>query len=253
MRGRARPIDAADGAHQENAFPARAARPQSRGAMPLDPALFLAFLAAAWVLILMPGPDTVFVLGQTLAGGPRRGWAAVRGIVTGALVHVAAAAAGVAALVAASPPLFAALQAVGAAYLLWLGAGALRSAWRGGGGGGGGPAHGPPPDAPAGDAFVQGMLTNLLNPKVALFFLAFLPQFVDPDRSPAWVQMLLLGPLVPLMAVPFFGLVILGASRAKARLGRIGAGASRWVEGAAGALFVALGLRLVVQVATASR
>uniref|UniRef100_UPI0022EB03AF LysE family translocator n=1 Tax=Falsiroseomonas oryzae TaxID=2766473 RepID=UPI0022EB03AF len=100
--------------------------------MPLDPQLFLAFLVAAWVLILTPGPDMLFVVGQTLAGGARRGWAAMFGIVTGAMVHIALAASGVAALLAASPALFEALRIAGALYLLWLGFGALRAAWRGG-------------------------------------------------------------------------------------------------------------------------
>lgn len=218
--------------------------------MPLDPALFIAFLVAAWVLILVPGPDTLFVLGQTLAGGRRRGWAAVGGIVTGAMAHVAAATAGVAALFAASPALFTALRVAGGAYLLWLGAHALRAAWRGEGSA---PAAVAPATArSARDAFLQGLLTNLLNPKVAVFFLAFLPQFVAPGRAPAWVQMLLMGPLVPLMAVPFFGLVILGASHARSRLIRGGRRAARWLEGVAGGLFLALGLRLFVEVAGAA-
>jgi threonine/homoserine/homoserine lactone efflux protein len=221
---------------------------QACPAMPLDPSLFLAFLVAAWVLILVPGPDTFFVLGQTLAGGRRRGWAAVGGIVTGALVHVSLAAVGVAALVAASPPLFGALRIAGGAYLLWLGAGALRGAIRGGG-----PDQATPAATPRGreDAFLQGLLTNLLNPKVVLFFLAFLPQFVAPDRAPAWVQMLLMGPLVPAMAVPFFGAVILGADRARTRLVRhASGGGARWLEAVAGVLFLALGLRLLLVAAT---
>uniref|UniRef100_UPI001F01B894 LysE family translocator n=1 Tax=Falsiroseomonas oryziterrae TaxID=2911368 RepID=UPI001F01B894 len=100
--------------------------------MPLDPQLFLAFLVAAWVLILTPGPDMLFALGQTLAGGARRGWAATFGIMTGAAIHIALAASGVAALIAASPALFDALRIAGALYLLWLAQGALRAAWRGG-------------------------------------------------------------------------------------------------------------------------
>jgi threonine/homoserine/homoserine lactone efflux protein len=221
-----------------------------RRAMPLDPALFVAFLVAAWVLILVPGPDMLFLLGQTLAGGPRRGMAAMAGIVTGAMIHIAAATAGIAALVAASPLLFAGLQALGAAYLLWLGIGALRAAWRGEAG----PAA---PDAAAAGAvrtaYRKGLLTNLTNPKVALFFLAFLPQFVAPDRAaPPWLQMLLMGPLVPLMAAGAYAPLILGAGRLRRWLAADGGGARRamrWLEGIAGGLFLALGLRLAVQVA----
>ncbi len=223
--------------------------------MPLDPALFVAFLVAAWVLILVPGPDMLFLLGQTLAGGPRRGLAAMAGIVTGAMIHIAAATAGVAALVAASPLLFAGVQALGAAYLLWLGIGALRAAWRGGGAG---PAA---PDAAAAGAvrtaYRQGLLTNLTNPKVALFFLAFLPQFVAPDRAaPPWLQMLLMGPLVPLMAAGAYAPLILGAGRLRRWLAADGGGARRamrWLEGIAGGLFLALGLRLAVQVAAGAK
>lgn len=202
--------------------------------MPLDPQLFLAFLVAAWVLILTPGPDMLFVIGQTLAGGPRRGWAAMFGIVTGALVHIILAASGVAALIAASPMLFDALRLAGAAYLLWLAFGALRAAARGG--------ARLEPAAPARAAFRDGLLTNLTNPKVILFFLAFLPQFVDPARSPPWLQMLLLGPLVPIMALPAYGLLIAGAGRAAERLSAF----SRWLDATAGLLFLGLGLRLLL-------
>jgi threonine/homoserine/homoserine lactone efflux protein len=222
--------------------------------MPVDPALLLAFLLAATVLVLIPGPDTVFVLAQTIAGGRTRGWAAVGGIMTGALLQVALAAAGVAALLAASPGLFAALQALGGAYLLWLGLGLLRAALRGGGAVLlGQPAAAAAPAPPTRLlAYWQGLVTNLMNPKAVLFFLAFLPQFVAPDRAPAWVQMLILGPLVPLMALPYFAAVILGADRARACLLSRAAGggaAVRWLEGIAGGLFLALGLRLVLAAA----
>jgi threonine/homoserine/homoserine lactone efflux protein len=202
--------------------------------MPIDPQLFLAFLVAAWVLILTPGPDMLFVIGQTLAGGAQRGWAAMLGIVTGAMVHVALAVSGVAALIATSPALFEALRITGALYLLWLAFGALRAAWRGG--------ARLEPAAPARAAYREGLLTNLTNPKVILFFLAFLPQFVDPARSPAWLQMALMGPLVPLMSLPAYGLLIAGAGRAAARLSRL----SRWLDAVAGLLFLGLGLRLLL-------
>jgi threonine/homoserine/homoserine lactone efflux protein len=202
--------------------------------MPLDPQLLAAFLLAAWVLILTPGPDMLFVIGQTLSGGARRGWAAMFGIVTGAMVHIVLAASGVAALLAASPALFDALRLAGALYLLWLAFGALRAAWRGG--------ARLVPASPARAAFRDGLVTNLTNPKVILFFLAFLPQFVDPGRAPAWLQMVILGPLVPLMAIPAYGLLIAGADRAAARLSRF----ARWLDALAGLLFLGLGLRLLL-------
>ncbi len=231
-------INAADAPDQGYALDAAPGARNIRR-MPVDPALLAGYLGACLLLILTPGPDTAFVLGQSLSGGARRGWAATLGIVSGALCHVAAAAAGVAALVAAHPALFTALRLAGAGYLLWLGIQALRAALAGGGG-----------MMPAaglrslGAAFRQGMLTNLLNPKVGLFFLAFVPQFVDPERGPAWLQMLLLGPLLPLMSLPFFAIIIAGAGRVATRLrhGR----AARWLDGIAGSLFCALGVRLLV-------
>lgn len=212
--------------------------------MPVDPHLLLAYLAACAVLILTPGPDMLFVIAQTLRGGSARGWAAALGIFVGTFGHVALAALGLAAVLAASPGLFAAVRVAGAAYLIWLGVSALRSALRPDGGGGG--AAPPPASAGArpglGAAFRQGMVTNLLNPKVALFFLAFLPQFVAPDRAPAWLQMLLLGPLLPIFALPFFGALIAAAGRAAAALARV----RRWLDAAAGAVFVSLGLRVLL-------
>ena len=129
---------------------------------------------------------------------------------------------------------------MGAAYLIWLGVSALRAGLRPGG------ETAPLPDVGArqglGAAFRQGVVTNLLNPKVALFFLAFLPQFVAPDRAPAWLQMLLLGPLLPLFALPFFGALIAAAGRAASALAK----ARRWLDAAAGAVFVGLGLRVLL-------
>jgi threonine/homoserine/homoserine lactone efflux protein len=211
--------------------------------MPVDPNLLLAYLVAAWVLILTPGPDMLFILGQTLAGGKQRGWAATAGVMAGASIHVLGAVTGTAALVLAHPALFEALRMAGAAYLIWLGIQSLRAAWR--------PASASGGAAPAAqklsarDAFRQGLVTNLLNPKVGLFFLAFLPQFVDPGRSPAWLQMLLLGPLLPLMALGFFAVLIATASSATRRISA-GGRAARWMEGAAGLIFVGLGLRLLL-------
>lgn len=208
--------------------------------MPVDPSLLAGYLLACLILVVTPGPDMAFVLGQTLSGGARRGWAATAGVYAGVGVHIVLAALGVAALVAANPALFTALRIAGAMYLLWLGAQAIRAALRT-----------PEPDGVAtptaislGAAFRQGFVTNLLNPKVGLFFLAFVPLFVDPARSPAWVQMLILGPLLPAIALPFYALLIPAASRIAGRLrsGRAG----RWLDGAAGTLFVGLGVRMLL-------
>lgn len=207
--------------------------------MPVDPNLLAGYLLACLVLVVTPGPDMAFVLGQTLAGGARRGWAATAGVYAGVCVHIGLAAAGVAALVAASPILFTALRIAGAAYLVVLGVQAIRAALAGG------------PEAEAeghaagslAGAFRQGFVTNLLNPKVGLFFLAFVPLFVDPGRSPAWLQMLILGPMLPATALPFYALLIPGAARIAGRMRASAAG--RWLDGAAGTLFLGLGIRLL--------
>jgi len=207
--------------------------------MPVDPSLLAGYLLACLVLVVTPGPDMAFVLGQTLSGGARRGWAATAGVYAGVLVHIGLAAAGVAALVAANPALFTALRLAGAAYLVYLGVQGLRAAFR--------PAAGAAPSATVqpglGAAFRQGFVTNLLNPKVGLFFLAFVPLFVDPARSAPWLQMLVLGPMLPLMAIPFYAVLITAAARLAGRVR--GGAAGRWLDGAAGALFLGLGLRLL--------
>lgn len=207
--------------------------------MPVDPNLLAGYLLASLILVVTPGPDMAFVLGQTLSGGARRGWAATAGVYAGVFVHIGLAAAGVAALVAANPALFTALRIAGATYLVWLGAQALRAAFRGGGT----TDHGAPAAPDLAAAFRQGFVTNLLNPKVGLFFLAFVPLFVDPARSAPWVQMLVLGPMLPLIAMPFYAVLIAAAARFAGRM-RSGT-AGRWLDGAAGALFLGLGLRLL--------
>ncbi|WP_458093439.1 LysE family translocator [Roseomonas sp. WA12] len=207
--------------------------------MPVDPALLLTCILASLAVAVTPGPDMMFVLGQTLAGGTRRGWAAAMGIYCGAAVHVLLAALGVAALLAAEPALFTALRLAGGTYLVWLGVQSLRAAWAGS-------TAGAPSAVAARRVLLQGALTNLTNPKVALFFLAFLPQFVstDPGRAPAWAQMLLLGLVLPVVSVPVFAVLISGAARAVSRLARSGR-ATRWLNGVAGAIFLGLGARLI--------
>ncbi|MFN7000480.1 LysE family translocator [Elioraea tepidiphila] len=205
--------------------------------MPIEPAVLATYLVACAVMVVVPGPDTAFVLGQTLARGRRAGWAATCGIYAGASVHITLAALGVSTAVAASPVLFEAVRLVGATYLLWLGVLALCAAFRR-------DRSALTAAPPARRAFVQGMLTNLLNPKVTMFFLAFLPQFVDPARGPVWLQMMLLGPLLPLLSVPFFAAVIVGADRVAARVSA-GPGV-RWLHGATGAIFVGLAARLAL-------
>lgn len=152
-------------------------------ALSIPLATWAAFLAAAVALNLTPGADVLFASATGLRGGPRAGVVAGIGVGLGSLVHVALAVAGVAALLAAYPPAFVALRWGGAAYLLWL-------AWRSW--------NAPAPTKGQGamghwQALRQGWLTNVLNPKVAIFVLAFLPQFADPALGPVAAQLALFG------------------------------------------------------------
>ncbi|MDR0808943.1 MAG: LysE family translocator [Gemmobacter sp.] len=146
----------------------------------------LAFLAAGIMLNLTPGADVVFTTASGIAGGPKTGIAAGVGVGLGGLWHVTLAAAGVSALLAAHPGALMVLKWAGAGYLLWLAwkswtAGAVMQ-----------PGHS---SASALRALRRGFLTNAMNPKVALFVVALLPQFTDPARGPVWQQILVLGAL----------------------------------------------------------
>lgn len=145
----------------------------------------LAFLAAGIVLNLTPGADVIFATACGMAGGPRVGAVAGLGVGFGGLFHVGLAALGVSALIAAHPGALMALQFAGAGYLLWL----AWASWRAGTGAAGAGEMRP------GAALWRGFVTNALNPKVALFVLAFLPQFTDAARGPVWAQIVVLGAL----------------------------------------------------------
>ncbi|MBL8308590.1 MAG: LysE family translocator [Rubrivivax sp.] len=198
------------------------------------------FAAAVFVLNATPGVDFLLTVSRTLQGGVRAGVMAALGINTGCVVHALAAAFGLAALMAVHPGAFHAVQWAGAAYLVWLGIGLLRQAAR-------------PTDATtaAADAaarsawadFRGGLLTNVLNPKVALFFLAFLPPFV-PAGSPApTLSFLLLGAWFVLQSLVF----LLALVALAARLKRLEASpaAQRWLSAVGGLLFIGLAVRLV--------
>ncbi len=145
---------------------------------------FTAFIGAAFVLYLTPGADMMFTIASGVSGGPRAGLAAAAGISLGVLAHVIMAAAGLAVLVAASPATLVIIRYAGAVYLLWL----AWSSWH--------DTENPAERKGQADitrAFRRGFVTNILNPKVALFILAFLPQFTDPLIGPVWQQIIILG------------------------------------------------------------
>jgi threonine/homoserine/homoserine lactone efflux protein len=195
------------------------------------------FVLSGLLLNITPGPDTLYIVGRSSTQGPRAGAVAALGIGTGALVHICAATLGLSAILAASATAFNAVRIIGAIYLLYVGIGLIRSA-------------GAASATTAGDRrltslrgiFLQGFLTNVLNPKVALFFLAFLPQFVD-SRAPNPLAFLFLGLIFDINGTLWNLLVA-----------RLAAGIStalspsptfkQWFNRCVGGVFVLVGLRL---------
>jgi threonine/homoserine/homoserine lactone efflux protein len=198
----------------------------------------LAFFAASVLLALVPGPDNVFVLLHAAVHGARAGLLVVLGLCSGLLFHTAAVALGLAALLAASATAFTFLKALGAAYLLYL-------AWLSWRAPAGLPGAASQPALGARQTYLRGVLMNISNPKVALFFLAFLPQFVVAERGAVALQILQLGGVFMLATLLVFGAVALLAGRfgqvlqhsprAQVRLNRL-----------ASVVFVGLALRLVL-------
>ena len=205
------------------------------------PAEAAVFATAVLVLNATPGVDFLLTVSRTLQGGARAGVAAALGINAGCVVHALAAAFGLAALLALVPAAFQAIQWVGAAYLIWLGWGMLRQAWRGG--------AGPAADTHAAPArtwlvdFRVGLLTNVLNPKVAFFFLAFLPQFVPAHSPHKTLSFLLLGAWFVVQGCLFLMLLVALASHL-ARL-RASGRVRQVLNGLGGLLFIGLALRLL--------
>jgi threonine/homoserine/homoserine lactone efflux protein len=149
----------------------------------------LVFAATALVLIAIPGPNHVYIAARSLSQGRAAGVASAFGVETGTLVHVGAAAAGLSAVIASSATAFNVVRYLGAAYLVYLGIRALvRRDDR--------EAAAATADTPLRRAYLEGVMVNVLNPKVALFFLAFLPQFVHPDQGPVVTQTLILGAVI---------------------------------------------------------
>jgi threonine/homoserine/homoserine lactone efflux protein len=211
-----------------------------QGLLP-GPAELAVFASAVFVLNATPGVDFVLTVSRTLQGGARAGVAAALGINAGCVVHALAAAFGLAALLALYPAAFVAVQGAGAAYLVWLGLGMLRQAWRGGGAA---PVQaGAAPAKTFASDFQTGLLTNVLNPKVALFFLAFLPQFVPADSPHKTLSFLLLGAWFVVQGFLFLMGLVLLASRLKKL--RASPRASQLLNAVGGVLFIALAVRLL--------
>ena len=208
--------------------------------MPLfDTPTLLAYLAAATVLVLIPGPGTAWIVAQTVAGGTRRGVQAGLGLETATLIHALAAGLGLSALLATSAMAFEVLKYAGAAYLVWLGI----KTWRE-------KSVAPIAFVPAASngrhVYRRSVLTGVLNPKVAVFFLAFLPQFVHPERGLVWLQFIVLGLLLSIIGFSNSCVLAFAIGRFGRRLSgnpRI----ARWRQRLMGTVFVGLGVRLAVQ------
>jgi threonine/homoserine/homoserine lactone efflux protein len=178
-----------------------------------DSAHLTAFLAAAVVLAITPGPGIFYVLARSLGEGTRVGVRSSLGTAVGGMCHVVAAAVGLSALLMTSATAFEVVRLAGAAYLIFLGVKSLLS-------------HADAPTRERGDAFRQGVLTELLNPKTALFFLTFLPQFVQPERGAVAPQLLALGAVSVALNSSADLLVAAVAGRARGALKE----GSRWVR-----------------------
>ena len=197
----------------------------------------LLFLAAGLALNFTPGPDMLYVAARGASEGRSAGVVSALGIGAGTLVHITLVALGLAALLAAVPVAYLVVRIGGAIYLIYLGVRALRSQTS--------LALQRVEPAPLWTVFRQGVITNVLNPKVALFFLAFLPQFVDPSRGNPALQVVALGLLFDTTGTLVNLGVALGSSRAAARLRETGRAAAV-LHKVTGVLFIGLGLRLAV-------
>jgi threonine/homoserine/homoserine lactone efflux protein len=199
------------------------------------------FVLSGFLLNITPGPDTLYIVCRSSPQGRRAGAVAALGIGAGTLVHICAAALGLSAILAASATAFAAVKFIGAAYLLYVGLSLIRSA---------GASQFSPSAVVARPAsirsiFIQGFLTNVLNPKVALFFLAFLPQFVAADAGSKPLAFLFLGAIFDFNGTLWNLFVAWSTARLSSRLAP-SALFKRWFNRCVGSLFVVIGIRLAL-------
>jgi threonine/homoserine/homoserine lactone efflux protein len=207
-----------------------------------DAATLTTYLIAGAALVAVPGPGQALVIARALQGGTRAGVITAAGLEIGTMVHVLAAALGLSVVLAHSATAFAVLKYLGAAYLVWLGLKALRDSGKVGS-----------TDAQAASGALPGgarllahaAVTGTLNPKVALFFLAFLPQFVHPERGHVLLQFVVLGSLLALMGLVFDSVVSVLVGRARRRVAA-SARFTAWRERVMGGVLIGLGLKLAL-------
>jgi threonine/homoserine/homoserine lactone efflux protein len=203
------------------------------------------FVVSGLLLNIMPGPDSLLIMTRSATQGWRAGSAAALGIGTGTFVHIFAAALGLSAILATSAAAFTVVKLLGAAYILYLAVGMLlikRGDKRGAGSAATPPALVP---LPLRRIYGQGILTNVLNPKVALFFLAFVPQFIDANAPHKALAFLILGAIFNINGMLWCHALALFTAQAKARL-KPNPAVTQWLNRATGGLFVWLGVKLAL-------
>ncbi|WP_353740428.1 LysE family translocator [Desulfolithobacter dissulfuricans] len=198
------------------------------------------FFSAALAINISPGPDLIYIVSKTISGGRKVGVASSLGVCSGAMVHVLAASLGISAILATSALAFGIVKYIGAAYLIYLGVQSFRS-----GGGSFDICELSDKKMSPWQAFRQGVLVDVLNPKVALFFMAFLPQFVRPEVGHDSAQIFMLGSLVILVAVVVEFLVVMVAVQATAFF-RGNRKVATWLDRFSGTVLVGLGVRLAL-------
>jgi threonine/homoserine/homoserine lactone efflux protein len=209
--------------------------------MPLDQHLLMLFAVTTIIAMIVPGPDMLFVLGCGMSGGPRAGLLATAGVATSEAIHIALAAAGLAALFAAVPVAFTVVRIVGAIYLVYLGVQVIRHrndeqrdiavAGR---------------ETRGRRAYWNGVLTNLLNPKMVTFTIAFIPQFINPQLGHVWMQFVILGAILIVFEFLVDGTVGVLAGRIGIWL-RARRAVRRRIEVAVGGIYIGLGVRLAAE------
>lgn len=209
--------------------------------MPLDQHLLMLFAVTTIIAMIVPGPDMLFVLGCGMSGGPRAGLLATAGVATSEAIHIALAAAGLAALFAAVPIAFTVVRIVGAVYLVYLGVQVIRHR------------HDEQREVAVATretrgrrAYWNGVLTNLLNPKMVTFTIAFIPQFINPQLGHVWMQFVILGAILIVFEFLVDGTVGVLAGRIGAWLRRRRT-VRRRIELAVGGIYIGLGVRLAVE------
>lgn len=198
----------------------------------------LAFLAIAATLAMTPGADTLLVIKNTLRSGYAAGWSTTLGIVSGTLSHAILSGVGLSVVLAQSDRVFLVIKALGAGYLVWLGVQALRQAYTTEA------VDGPVTQSTLPASFREGLVTNLLNPKVAIFYIAFLPQFISLD-DPVFAKSVLLASIHNAMSLVWLALLIWGIRRGSSwfQLPAVRA----WLSRLAGGIMVGLGVRLLME------